>query len=59
MGVFDDIKEILENILVEATKKYNSSKRWKEYRLGATLTHCEICFERNNKIYDLVDIMPI
>ena len=52
MSIFDDIKESVENFFKEKTTKYNKSSKWKEYRLGATLTHCEICYDRNNKIYE-------
>lgn len=51
MGILDDIKELVGNIFTQATTKYNQSAKWKEYRLGATKTHCKICYERNNKIY--------
>lgn len=52
MGIFDDIKESLKNYFKENTTQYNKSLNWKEYKIGPTLTHCEICYERNNKIYE-------
>ncbi len=52
MSIFDDIKESVENFFKEKTTKYNKSSKWKEYKLGATLTHCATCYDRNNKIYE-------
>ena len=52
MSIFDDIKESVENFIKETTTKYSKSLKWKEYKLGVTLTHCEICYDRNNKIYE-------
>ena len=52
MSIFDDIKETVENFFKEKTTKYNKSPKWKEYKLGATLSHCDICYDRNNKIYE-------
>lgn len=51
MSIFDDIKESLSNIFNELTMTYQKSNKWKEYHLGATITHCLICLQRNNKIY--------
>ena len=52
MSIFDDIKESVENYFNEKTTKYNKSTKWKEYKLGITLTHCATCYDRNNKIYE-------
>lgn len=52
MSIFDDIKESVENFFKEKITKYNKSSKWKEYKLGMTLTHCETCYDRNNKIYE-------
>ena len=52
MSIFDDIKESVENFIKEKTTKYNKSSKWKEYKLGITLTHCGICYDRNNKVYE-------
>ena len=51
MSIFDDIKESVENYFNEKTTQYNKSTKWKEYKLGITLTHCATCYDRNNKIY--------
>ena len=51
MSIFDDIKESVENYFNEKTTKYNKSTKWKEYKLGITLTYCATCYDRNNKIY--------
>ncbi len=53
MSIFDDIKESVENFIKRKTTKYKKSTKWKEYKLGKTLTHCEICAERNNKIFEV------
>lgn len=55
MGVFDDIKEIINNYFNEVTTNYGKSKKWLEYKLGPTLTHCYACAKRQNKIYDIMD----
>lgn len=52
MSIFDDIKESVEVFIKNLTTKYNTSNRWKEYRVGATLTHCPTCIARQNKIYE-------
>lgn len=52
MGIFDDIKELIQSYFYKTTNKYNQSKVWKEYNLGQTLTHCGICYERKNKIFE-------
>ena len=52
MSIFDDMKESIENFLKELNTKYEKSKIWKVYKVGPTLTHCDICFKRNNKIYE-------
>ncbi|MDY4159691.1 MAG: hypothetical protein SOY02_05595 [Candidatus Onthovivens sp.] len=60
MGIFDDIKESISNFFKETTTKYEKSNKWKEYKLGPTITHCLICFKRQNKIYDKnnIPILP-
>lgn len=60
MSIFDDIKESLNNIFNELTTTYQKSTKWKEYHLGATITHCLICLKRDNKIYlpEEVPILP-
>ena len=52
MSVFDDIKESIENYFKDITTKYNTSRKWKEYMLSPTLTHCKTCLQRCNKIYE-------
>lgn len=52
MGIFGDIEETLVNIFKEFTTNYNQSKKWKEYKLGKTLTHCLTCSKRKYKIYE-------
>lgn len=52
MGVFDDIKEAIIKIFNETTTKYEKSNKWQEYKLGPTITHCDTCFKRQNKIYN-------
>ena len=52
MGIFDDITESLTNMFKEFTTDYKQSKKWKEYKLGQTLTHCLTCVKRQNKIYE-------
>ena len=56
MNIFDDINESLVNYFTELTTNYQYSNKWKEYNLGATLTHCLTCFKRNNKIYLTKDV---
>ena len=56
MSIFDDIKESINNFFKETTTKYEKSNKWKEYKLGLTITHCLTCIERQNKIYDKDDI---
>lgn len=56
MSIFDEIKESVENYFSEFSRQYNQSRRWKEYHLGPTLTHCPICAERNNKIYEIYNV---
>ena len=51
MSIIDDVKESISNLLKELTTKYQKSNNWKEYHIGATLTHCLTCLKRNNKIY--------
>ena len=51
MSIFDDIKESLSDFFSDLTENYQKSKKWKEYHLGATFSHCLICLKRNNKIY--------
>lgn len=51
MSVFDGIKESLNNVFNELPITYQKSKNWKEYHLGATITHCLICLKRDNKIF--------
>lgn len=53
MGIFDDLKESLENFFEDVTKKYNLSKQWKEYLLGFRKTHCYVCAKRLYKVYDV------
>lgn len=52
MGVFDDLKEYIEKYFQIMTTKYKKSSKWKEYRLGRAITHCDICYDRNHKIYE-------
>ena len=52
MGIFDDIKESVTNFFKGLTTKYEKSNKWIEYILGSTFAHCEICFKRQNKIYE-------
>ena len=52
MSIFDDIKESINNFFKETTTKYEKSNKWKEYKLGLTITHCLTFIERQNKIYD-------
>ena len=52
MNIFEDIKESIENYFKEKTTKYQKSTSYKIYKLGPTLTHCDICFQRHNKIYE-------
>lgn len=56
MNTLEDIKETLNSLFQKDTGNYKTSTRWKEYHLGATLTHCLTCFERNNKIYDVANL---
>lgn len=60
MSVLDDIKETINNFLEEIVTKNEKSSRWKEYKLGPTISHCGKCFKRQNKIYEKNDtpILP-
>lgn len=60
MEVFDDIKESIIELFKENTIKYKKSNKWQEYKLGQTITHCDTCFKRQNKIYnkDNIPILP-
>ena len=60
MGIFDDIEESISNFFKETTTKYEKSNKWKEDKLGPTITHCLTCFKRQNKIYDKnnIPILP-
>lgn len=56
MSVFDDIKEKVNRLFTKDENEYQKSTKWKEYHLGATISHCLTCFERDHKIYLTTDI---
>lgn len=52
MNIFSNLKEGAVNFFEDILSSYEKSNRWKEYKIGPTKTHCKLCFERQNKIYD-------
>lgn len=52
MNIFDELKESVVTFIKNKTTKYKNSTRWKEYKVGATLTYCSTCIARHNKIYE-------
>ena len=59
MSIFDDIIESINNLFADFTTDYEKSTKWKEYHLGATISHCVVCLKRNNKIYSLDNVPKI
>lgn len=59
MSIFDDIIESINNLFADFTTDYEKSTKWKEYHLGATISHCIVCLKRNNKIYSLDNVPKI
>jgi len=61
MNIFDDLKESVSNFFRDITTTYETSKKWKEFRLGLTLTHCLYCLKKQNKIFshDNLPELPI
>ena len=52
MDIFNDVKGRLNNLFDGLTIGYDKSTNWMEYKLGPTVTHCDLCFKRQNKIYE-------
>jgi len=53
MSVFDDIKESVENYILQLTRNYKKSSRWFRYNLGYAIIHCLDCLEKANKIFEI------
>ena len=56
MSIFDDIKESVENFILQFTRNYKKSNRWFQYKLGFAKVHCISCLDKQNKIYEKTEL---
>ena len=53
MNVYENNQDLINGSPISSVTEYKKSSRWKEYKLGHTLTHCKVCYQRKNKIYEI------
>ncbi len=55
MGIFDELKVEITEIVEHDSTKYKNSKFWMEWVLGNTKNHCWNCLKNEHKIFEVID----
>lgn len=58
MSIFDKNRRNIEQLFAKDDTDHSKSTKWKEYHLGATISHCLTCLKRDHKIY-LAAVVPL